>query len=253
MSLNVVKELLKDGKVAVGTSCGPRDPVALLAEAGFDHIFFDTQHAPVDIKELVPAMQAMKGKRAVPIIRVGENDPALICYALDIGAKGVIIPMVDTREDAERAVRSCKYPPEGNRSGAMTGAVEYWGTFKTFRDYSAAANSGVLVLPQIETAESVKNIDEITSVSGIDVALVGPLDLSVSMGLTEDYGNPKYQEALDKVVRACKKTGVTPGAWFIPGAIDPNKFIAKGFRLFTMGWRPYLMDGVKNRLEKIRR
>jgi 2-keto-3-deoxy-L-rhamnonate aldolase RhmA len=253
MSTNIVKDMLKDGKVAIGTSCGPRDPVALLADAGFDHIFFDTQHSPVDIKELPHQMEAMKGKRAIPIIRVGENDPALICYALDIGAKGIIIPLVDTREDAIEAVRSCKYPPEGNRSGAMTSGAEHWGRFKGFRDYAAAVNKGVLVLPQIETVESLKNIDDIVSVPGVDVLLLGPLDLSVSMGMPEDYGNPKYQEALDKIVRACKKAGVTPGAWFIPGEPDPNKFIAKGFRLFTLGWQQFLTDGVKNGLAKIKR
>jgi len=252
MSTNIVKDMLKDGKVAIGTSCGLRDPVEFLADAGFDFIFFDTQHSALDIKDLPPQIQAMKGRRAIPIIRVGENNPALICYALDIGAKGIIIPMVETKEDVIKAVRSCKYPPEGNRSAVMRSA-EYWGTFKTFRDYASTVNKGVLVLPQIETAESINNIDEILSVPGIDVALVGPLDLSINMGMPEDYGNPKYQQVLDNVVKACNKAGVAPGAWFIPGDPDPNKFIAKGFRLFTLGWRQYLMNGVKNGLANIKR
>ena len=110
MSTNIVKNMLKDGKAAIGTSCGLRDPVELLADAGFDFIFFDTQHSAVDIKDLQSQIQAMKGRRAIPIIRVGENDPALICYALDIGAKGIIIPMVDTKEDAIKSSPKLQIP-----------------------------------------------------------------------------------------------------------------------------------------------
>lgn len=113
MSTNIVKDMLKDDKIAIGTSCGLRDPVALLADAGFDFVLFDTQHSPIEIKQLQPQIQAMKGKRAVPIVRVGANDAALICYALDIGAKGIVIPLVNSKEEAINAVRSCKYPPEG--------------------------------------------------------------------------------------------------------------------------------------------
>lgn len=253
MSTNIVKDILRDGKVAVGTTCGLRDPVAQLADSGFDFILFDTQHQPIDIKQLQPQIQAMKGKRAVPIVRVGANDAALICYALDIGAKGIVIPLVNSRQEAINAVSYCKYPPDGIRSGVMS-AAEFWGgPFKGFREYAETANKGILVMPQIETLEAVNHLDQILSVPGIDVALLGPLDLSVTMGMPEDYGNPKYQEALDKIVTGCRKAGVAPGSWFIPGEPDPNKFIAKGFRLFTLGWTRYLVPAIKNGLASIKR
>lgn len=132
-------------------------------------------------------------------------------------------------------------------------AAEFWGVFKNFGEYASTVNKGVLVLPQIETVEAVDHIDEILSVPGVDVAFVGPLDLSVSMGMPEDYSNPKYQEALDKIVRASRKAGVAPGAWFIPGEPDPNRFIAKGFRIFTLGWTRYLIPAIKNGLANIKR
>jgi len=251
--MSIVKDMLKAGKTAIGTSASLRSPVAFLADAGFDFIFFDTQHSPVDIKELRPQIQAMRGRNAIPIIRVGGNDPALICYALDIGAKGIIIPMVNSREETIAAVRSCKYSPEGIRSAA--GMRGDWGVFKRgdFREYASAVNKGVLVLPMIETVEALNNIDEILSVPGVDVALIGPLDLSISMGIPEDFLNPKYQETLDKIVKACKKAGVVPGIYNIPGRQDPNEFIARGFRIFTLQWNQWATTGIKNALAKIKR
>jgi len=251
--MSIVKDMLKAGKTAIGTSASLRSPVAFLADAGFDFIFFDTQHSPVNIKELLPQIQAMRGRSAIPIIRVGGNDPALICYALDIGAKGIIIPMVNSREEAITAVRSCKYSPEGIRSAA--GMRGDWGVFKRgdFRGYASTVNKGVLVLPMIETVEALNNIDEILSVPGVDVALIGPLDLSISMGIPEDFLNPKYQETLDKIVKACKKAGVAPGIYNIPGGQDPNEFIARGFRIFTLPWNQWATTGIKNALAKIKR
>jgi 2-keto-3-deoxy-L-rhamnonate aldolase RhmA len=249
--MSIVKDMLRAGKTAIGTTASLGDPVALLADAGFDFIIFDTQHSPVDIKELRPQIQAMAGKSAIPVVRVGENDPALICYALDIGAKGIIIPLVESKEEAARAVRSCKYAPEGNRSSA--GIVGGWGAFKKFGEYASAVNRGVLVIPMIETVEGLNHLDEIVSVPGVDVALIGPLDLSVSLGIPEDWYNPKYQKTLDKIVESCRKAGVAPGAFFIPGAQDPSEFIARGFRIFTLGWAQYLVPAVKNALANIRR
>lgn len=249
--MSSVKDMLKAGKTAIGTSASLTSPVALLADAGFDFLFFDTQHSPVDIKELAPQLHAMRGRRAIPIIRVGGNDPALICYALDIGAKGIIIPMVNSREEAITAVRSCKYPPEGVRSAA--GMRGDWGAFKTFREYTSAVNKGVLVLPMIETVDALNNIDAILSVPGVDVLLIGPLDLSISLGLTADFLNPKYQETLDTIVNACQKAGVAPGIYNIPGGQDPNAFIARGFRIFTLPWTQWATTGIQNALAKIQR
>ncbi len=246
-----VKDLLKSGKAAIGTSASLTSPVSLLADAGYDFLFFDTQHSPVAIKELQSQVHAMRGKKATPIIRVGGNDPTLICYALDIGARGIIIPMVNSKDEAVSAVRSCKYAPDGIRSAA--GRRGDWGEFTSFYEYATTVNKDVLVIPMIETMEAVNNIDDILSVSGIDVALVGPLDLSISMGIPEDFLNPKYQNILNQIVGACLKAGVAPGIWFIPGGQDPNDFIGRGFQMFTLPWTQWATTGIKNGLAKIKR
>jgi 2-keto-3-deoxy-L-rhamnonate aldolase RhmA len=249
--MNIVKDMLKAGKTAIGTSASLTSPVGFLANAGFDFILFDTQHSPVGIKELQLQIQAMKGKRAIPIIRVGANDQALVCYALDIGAKGIIVPMVNSREETSHMVRCCKYPPEGIRSAA--GMRGEWGEFEDFREYMSAVNEELLVIPMVETMKALNNLDEILSVPGVDVLLVGPSDLSIALDLTLDYLNPKYQETLDDIASACKNAGVVPAMYFIPGGQDPSEFVERGFKLFTLPWNRWATTGIKKGLATIKR
>jgi 2-keto-3-deoxy-L-rhamnonate aldolase RhmA len=246
-----VKDMLKAGKTAIGTTASLSSPADLLADSGFDFILFDTQHDAVSIKELQYQVQAMRGKKAIPIIRVGSNDQAQICYALDIGAKGIVVPMINTKEEATNMVQWCKYPPEGQRSSA--GMRGEWGKFENYRGYMDAVNREVLIIPMIETVEGLNNITEILSVPGIDVLLVGPSDLSINLGITLDYLNPKYGETLDKIATACKKVGVIPGMYFIPGGQDPNAFVERGFKLFTLPWNKWATNGIQSGLETIKR
>ena len=106
--MSIVKDILKAGKTVIGTTASVGSPVEFLADAGFDFILFDTQHSPVEIKELQHQLQAMKCRRAIPVIRVGANVQDQICYALDIGAKGIIVPMINTKEETVNMVKWCK-------------------------------------------------------------------------------------------------------------------------------------------------
>ncbi len=249
--MNVVKDLLKAGKAAVGTSASLASPVEFLADAGFDFILFDTQHSPVGIKELRHQIRAMKGKRASPIVRVGANDQDQICYALDIGARGIIVPMVNSKEEAAHMVQCCKYPPDGIRSAA--GPRGEWGEFESFREQMSAVNEELLIVPMVETMKALKNLDEILSVPGIDVLLVGPSDLSIALDITLDYHNPKYQETLDRIAKACNDAGVIPGMYFIPGGQDPSDFVERGFKFFTLPWSQWATTGIENGLVTIKR
>ena len=249
--MNTVKDMLKEGKAAVGTSANLTSPEEFLADAGFDFLLFDTQHAAMGIKELQHHLRAMRGKKAIPIIRVGDNYQDHICYALDIGAKGIIVPMVNSKEEAAHMICCCKYPPEGIRSAA--GMRGEWGEFDNFTEYMAAVNEQVLTIPMIETLKALKNLDEILSVPGIDVLLVGPSDLSIALGIALDYLNPKYQKTLDKIASACEDAGVIPGMYFIPGGQDPSDFVERGFKFFTRPWSPLATTGIQNGLATIKR
>ena len=116
--MNAIKQTIKSGKTAIGTTAGPNIDVSVLADAGFDFILFDTQHSPYEIKQMAPSIQAMRGKKAAPLVRVAANQADQICFALDAGARGIIAPMINTRAEAEAMVRSCRYYPLGNRSDA---------------------------------------------------------------------------------------------------------------------------------------
>ena len=158
--MNRVKDLLKSGKTVVGTAGSVfEDNMSMLANSGLDFILFDTQHSPVEVKQYNRAMQATSGAQASPLVRVSANSADLICFALDIGARGIVVPMVNTKEEAEAMVRACKYSPEGDRSNA--GVRGEWGETKDYRDYLDTVNRDLLIVPMIETQQAINNIDEI--------------------------------------------------------------------------------------------
>ncbi|MGE5254372.1 MAG: HpcH/HpaI aldolase family protein, partial [Planctomycetaceae bacterium] len=156
----------------------------------------------------VGMLAAISTTPVVPLARVPWNDPAYVMKILDAGAYGVICPMINSRAEAEALVRSCKYPPRGHRSFGPVRASIYAGA-----DYVDHANDQLLVLPMIETAEALKNLDEILSTPGVDGAYVGPSDLSMSLGCKPrlDQTDPPVVEAQQKIVAACKRHGVVAG------------------------------------------
>jgi len=248
--MNSAKDRLKAGEPVIGASASVNSDVPFLADSGYDFLLFDTQHSPVEIKQLQPALQAMRGKSAVPIVRVGENRADQICYALDIGAKGIIVPMVNNRDEAEQMVKFCKYPFQGVRSSA--GVRGEWGEYASYREYMDAVNEQLLVIPMIETIEALDNLDEMLSVPGIDVLLIGPSDLSINLDVALDYPNPKYIAALDQIATACANAGVVPGLYFIPPGLELSDLIAKGYKFFTLPWNGWATDGIRNGLAGVR-
>jgi 4-hydroxy-2-oxoheptanedioate aldolase len=197
-----------------------------IAAAGFDAVTVDQQHGTVGTDDLGPLAAAISAAGAVPFARVRWNDPGLLMRALDLGARGVICPMVDSREQAEALVRACHYPPLGARSyGPVHGA------FGSGREHVEAANAAVLVFAQIETAEGLANVAEIAMTPGLDGLYVGPADLSLTLGLDTfaDLVDPRLLEALDAVLGAARSSGIVPGI-HAPGAERASAMIARGFR-----------------------
>ena len=249
--MNAIKDAIKSGRTVVGTAGSPAVDVALLSDAGFDFLLFDTQHSAFELKQMGAPIAAMKGKKTAPIVRVAANEAYQICFALDAGARGVIVPMVNTRAEAEAAVRACRYYPAGNRSNA--GVRGEWGEFKTYREYMDAVNDELLIVPMIETNQALENLDAIASVPGVDVLLIGPSDLSIELGVPLDYACDTYQRALDKIAAAAAKHGKAAGMYFIPPGMDPNFFVEKGFKFFTMPWGPWAQAGIQSALDGIKR
>jgi 4-hydroxy-2-oxoheptanedioate aldolase len=210
MRENALRRLWAQDKAALGGWL--TNPSAASAEvfahAGFDWVCIDTQHGLIDYQTSVEMLRAISTTDAVPIVRVPWNEPGIIMKSLDAGAYGVIIPMVNSRAEAEAAVSYCRYAPRGVRSYGPSRAVLYAGP-----DYFQNANETVLCIVMIETARALENLDEIVSVSGVDAAYIGPADLSVSLGFppASYHDDPKYAGAVQRVLDACRKHGVIPG------------------------------------------
>lgn len=207
---NRVKVLLKQGKPAIGhwLSFPSPDVAELLAGLGMDWMLIDTEHGPASYADVENVIRAIAPHGVVPMVRVGENNAALIKRALDRGAAGVLVPMVSTPEDAAAAVAACKFPPEGLRGIAGTRAARYGLDIKS---YFEGWNRDALVVLQIETREGVENVDRIAAVPGVDVLFIGPGDLSSSLGCFLEFDRPEFTSAVSRIIAAGRAHGVSIG------------------------------------------
>ena len=210
MRPNKVKRQLREGKPSIGTWLSLGSPLAAeqLTQAGFDWLNIEQEHAAVDATLTQYILQAISIGDTVPMVRVPWNAGDWIKRALDAGAYGLVIPMVNSREEAELAVGSAKYPPEGVRSIGGVRPRLYGGP-----DYVEHANEEIVVVVQIEHVEAVKHARDILSVPGIDAYFIGPNDLCMSLGLPPSLEPdfPRFWEALDEVKRIAAECGVAPG------------------------------------------
>jgi len=244
---NRLKEILRQGKVALGATVSVGHPFItdVLGKIGFDFINFDTQHTPLDIEIVQSMMESMSYSDVTPIVRVEWNDFAPINRALDAGAHGIIVPMVNTKEDALKALQYASFAPEGMRSyGPLRASLRD-------ADYFATANKEILVLPQIETKEALDNIESILSVDRIEAFFVGPYDLSMSLGVFTQWKHPVFEKAIDKILCVSEKTGKVPG--MLAPIEEASKTIERGFKLLNIGRdTAFLAEAASSALQKAR-
>ncbi len=222
------------GKVAVGAWITGREPILaeVAATAGYDYVCIDMQHGLVSHEHTINMMASMARTQATPLVRVAWNNPTEIGKALDAGAMGVIIPMVNTAADARAAVDSCFYFPKGSRSMGPAGLVARVNR----EEYFSSANDTILCIPMIETREAVDNLDEILAVPGINAVYVGPADLSITYGLEpkQDQIDEAWNGGLKKVASSCLARGVVPG---VHASVDlAAKRKDGGYRMITVGF-----------------
>ncbi|MFN0095282.1 MAG: HpcH/HpaI aldolase family protein [Dehalococcoidia bacterium] len=231
MRENTVKTKWMNGEPTFGGWLSIPSSVSaeIMAHQGFDYVCVDMQHGLIDYQVAVTMLQAISQTATIPFVRVPWNEFGIIGKMLDAGAYGVIIPMVNSVEEAKQAVAACKYFPLGARSFGPARAAIYAGA-----DYFQYANDTVRCVAMIETKQAVERIDDILSVPGIDGVYVGPADLSITYGLPPRMDNEGvFPGALEKVVASCKAHGVTPGIH--ASAALASKRVAGGFQLITIG------------------
>jgi 4-hydroxy-2-oxoheptanedioate aldolase len=176
-----------------------------MARQGFDTLCIDMQHGTTEMHDVWPMLQAISQTDTVPVVRVPWNDPATIMKALDLGAYGIIVPLVNTAADAAKAVAACRYPPVGMRSSGPVRAMHYGGA-----DYVSHANDEIVVMAMIETKEGLANLDTICATPGLDAVYIGPADLSFALGMAPrgDNPDPVHIATCDKIRESAHQHGI---------------------------------------------
>lgn len=234
MRANEVKRAIGRGETVIGTMITEvRTPAIaqFLAEAGFDFFFIDMEHGPYNIETVADIIRAARLAGICPLVRVPDPDYHLLARPLDAGAQGLMIPRVETVEQVEHIVASVKYPPLGRRGcSVLKGHSDYHP--EPTKDFTDWMNTETLVILQIERKRAIDRIDELLSVPGVDAAVIGPNDLSLSLGVPGQMDHPLLIESIDKVIATCQRHGLASGNHI--GDLEALKgWIRKGMRLIA--------------------
>jgi 4-hydroxy-2-oxoheptanedioate aldolase len=241
MRINTAKRRMLDGKPAIGASLTLGSPQIgeIISQMNFDHILVDCQHGLWDEQGAATAFRNIALGSAVPMARVHRNDFGAIGRLLDLGAMGIVVPMVETVEQAQAAAEAARYPPRGRRSAGALGA-RFHGP-----DYLDWFDDELFLAVQIEAAAALERVEEIMAVDGIDGCWIGPADLRITMGVDIDTqeGAAAHEAAILKVLEACRSTGKIPG---IATGEDVQRRIDQGF-LYVMagGDYPFILRGAE--------
>jgi 4-hydroxy-2-oxoheptanedioate aldolase len=232
MRTNTLKEKLRDGKPVFGAMITFHAPpiVEMLGYMGFDWVLIDNEHGSITVDTSEEMIRAAELTGVAPIVRPVANRPDVIAPFLDRGAWGVQVPHVNTRAEAEAAVRACKYSPDGDRGIFSGGRPAEYGMGGTTKEYADKANANTLVCLMLEEVEAIDNIDEIVTVKGVDVLFIGSGDLSQSMGYTGQQSHPEVQALMEKGVKRIRDAGIVAGV-SCPDALVP-KFLGLGVQYF---------------------
>jgi len=214
---NPVKKKLMNGQKTIGGFLQTLSPVAaeIMSRSAFDWLIVDMEHAPGSYENLQAQLQAMNGSGVVPFARAPWNDAVAIKKIMDTGVMGVLVPYVNTRQEAEAAVAACKYPPLGVRG--VAGSPRAAGYTRNVLPYLTTANDETIVMVAVETMDAVNNLDDILQVEGLDGIFIGPVDLASSMGFLGDPSQPEVQEVIAgieaKVIPSDKFLGTLAANW----------------------------------------
>jgi 4-hydroxy-2-oxoheptanedioate aldolase len=252
---NHTKQQLEAGQLALGMGMRAMrtvDTGMIAKNCGFDWLFIDMEHSAMDVDLASQVAIAALPMGITPIVRVPGKEHHHASRLLDSGAQGIVVPHVDTVEEAERVVAHCKYPPVGHRS--VVGALPQFGyQAMSVGESTRIANAETLVIVMVETPKAIENADAIAAVPGIDVVLIGTNDLCAELGIPGQFADPKVEDAYRKVIAACKKHGKHPGMGGVYDQPLLEKYIGYGMRFILSGGDlSFLMAGAKSRTAFLR-
>lgn len=233
MRVNHVLQAWRENKQTIGAwmSIDSSYTAETLAHAGFDWLCLDMQHGVLEYGDVKQMLTAISTTDTIPIVRVPWNEPYEIMKVLDAGAYGVVVPLVNNREEAERAVTACRYPPRGIRSHGPNRATLYSGP-----GYSKESNNQIACIVMIETAEALENLDDIMSTPGVDAVYIGPNDLAYALDLKPkgDNDDPLHVKTVTHILETAKKHGIAAGIQ--TGSVEfTRRYLDQGFHMVTLG------------------
>ena len=248
MRTNKIKQLWSEGKTVTLGWLSIADPFSaeVMARQGFDALCIDLQHCATELGTLLPMLQAVSQTDTSPVVHVPSNDPAVIMKALDLGAFSIIVPMINSAEEAAKAVSPCRYPPRGSRSWGPTRAIQYAGA-----DYLAKADEEMLVIGMVETKEGLANIEAICATPGLDAIYIGPSDLAFAIGKLPEPDNtdPLHLETCHNIRDAAHRHGKKACMHCASGAFAARA-VARGFDLVMLTSDILsLVSGVRKQLD----
>lgn len=248
-----LKPKLSQGELTIGSwiTLGHPAIAEIMAAAGFDWLVLDMEHSVLELSEIQTLIQVLDGQQCPAIVRLTSNHPDQIKRVMDAGATGVMVPMVKSAADAKAAVQSVYYPPRGQRGVGLARAQGYGARFQQYRGW---LEDNAVIVAMIEHVDAVKAIDEILAVDGIDAYIIGPYDLSGSMGRPGELNHPDVQSAIARVLEAGQRSGKPGGIHVIePDQDELQRRIAAGFNFLGYGLDIRILDSLcRNHMQNIR-
>jgi 2-dehydro-3-deoxyglucarate aldolase len=248
-----LKTKLQNNQLTIGSwvTLGHQSIVEIMSSAGFDWLTLDLEHSVIELGQAQNLIAHIKNNGSAALVRVSKNEEVIIKRIMDAGADGIIVPMINSAEDAKQAVNFVKYPPVGKRGVGLARAQKY-GT--GFDDYKKWLNDESVVIAQIEHIDAVNNIETILDVKGIDGIMIGPYDLSGSMGFPGEYDREDVKAAIEKVEKACKEKKKPLGFHVIqPDHQLVKDKVAKGYTFLAFSLDFYFLgEKVRSEMTQLR-
>ena len=242
-----LKQRLREAKPLIGTlvSLPSTDVADILSRVGFDYLWIETEHAPMDVLQAQGLIQAVGG-RCPCLMRIPDKKEVWVKKALDVGCDGIVVPQIRSAEEARRIVEWSLYPPKGRRSVGVSRAHGYG---MAFQEYVQAANDELVIVLQAEHTDAVESIDAIVQVEGIDAVLIGPFDLSGSLGVLGQTDHPRVLDAIRRVQHGCRAADMPVGI-FAADVETARRYVGEGFTLIALAMDAFfLWQGARAALE----
>lgn len=247
MKKNIVREKILNGETVVGAfqAYDSTEITEILGYSGFDYVVIDTEHGVLYPGLLENQIRAAECGNLTPIVRVPSFQRQDILKALDRGAAGLLVPMVNTKADAEQIVDFARYTPEGNRGLTFSSRAAHYNVRIDQEEHLKSSNREILLIAQIETQQAIKNLDEILSVQGIDMIFIGPSDLSQSFGVPGKTKDPHVVAAIESIIEKAKKAK-KPIGLFCGNIEDSKHWAEKGIQMFLAGSQALIAQACAN-------